>query len=185
MVNQNTAELGVRTLTAVQVNDGLLMDKIKIKNFYPNWRGESVGEIQNKHDIKHQLRIGTPLVDEQLRKDKVFFILEFLSFNPVNSQIEKRILTPQRIMNKLYVGQSLEEEKHKDAAVFIDGKLVATEIVSLKGEDKQIRDFKYLNSKIKELHSELKLLKAQMRDIYNQDESTNKVSSRSTSNRGG
>ena len=174
MVNQNTAQLGVRTLSAIQINDGLLMDKIKIKNFYPNWRGESIKEIQNKHDIKGQLRIGTPLLDEQLRNDKVFFILDFLSFNPLNSQIEKRMLVPQRIMNKLYVGQSPDEEKYPDAAVIINGKLVVDDIIS----KERTEEFKILNRRIKDLESDILLLKAKMKDIYKQDEFTNKIPSR-------
>lgn len=179
-INLQHSNFSIQNSSAIQINDGLLMDKIKIKNFYPKWTGENITELQNKHDIKNMLRVGTPLIDDELRKDRVFFILEFLSYNPVNSQIEKRILCPQRIMNKLYIGQSPDEEKYKDADVIINGKLVVKEFLSIKSTD----DFKHLNNKIKALESEITLLKARVRDIYKQDEYVNKVSSRNNSSRG-
>ena len=91
------------------------------------------------------------------------------------------MLVPQRIMNKLYVGQSPNEEQHKDAVAYIDGKLVAKEIVSIERTD----EFKQLNRRIKDLESEIILLKARVKDIYKQDEFTNKIPGRNnTSGRG-
>ena len=69
-----------------------------------------------------------PSTDEQLKNDAIYFILHYLSYNPLTKDIEKREIVPYRNMEKLYVGQSLEEKSYIDYKVFIDGNIVADEL---------------------------------------------------------
>lgn len=162
----------VRNTSPISINDELTSNKLKIKSFYPNWSGESISEVERRHDIKHMIRIGTPEMDKQMQQDRVFFILDYLAFNPLNTQIERRLLHPQRIMSKLYVGQSVEEERYKDASAIINGKLVAEEIVDLSWSKED------LMKRINTLEAEMGLVKLIIDNIYKENEQTNKVSSR-------
>lgn len=179
-LNQENSVFSNRGNLSFVVSDAYLMNKIKIKNLYSTWKGETLNALQSDDKIKPSLRVGIPAMDEQIKNDKIFFILDYLSYNPINHQIEKRILHPQRIMSKLYVGQSPEEEKHKDASVYLNGKVVVDELIVLK----QMDEIKTLIKKIKALDSEVKVLKLKLNDIYKRDEHVINTPSRSNSSRG-
>jgi hypothetical protein len=169
----------VTNTSPISVNDELTSNRIKIKSFYPNWSGESVSEIEKRHDIKHMIRIGTPETDKLMQQDRVFFILDYIAYNPLNTQIERRVLHPQRFMGKIYVGQSIEEEQHKDAAAVINGKLVASEVVDLSWSKED------LIKRVVSLEQQLTIVKIIIDNIYRENEQTNKVSSRVRALRGG
>jgi len=130
MINNGTIRNCTRSFPAIQgmVNEHAL-GKIIIKNVYQGWRGESIKQIKDKHEQNpYSLRIGMPSTDEQLKNDAIYFILHYLSYNPLTKDIEKREIVPYRNMEKLYVGQSLEEKSYIDYKVFIDGNIVADEL---------------------------------------------------------
>mgnify|MGYP003639739232 FL=1 len=71
----------------VQVNypiiEGLLnpetLGKIRLKNLYPQWNGESVNIIKDKHKKNpYTVRIGTPKTDSDFRDDRIYFISHYL-----------------------------------------------------------------------------------------------------------
>jgi hypothetical protein len=172
-LNQNNSVFGSKKDLSLFLTDSLLMSKIKIRNVYSNWTGENAELTQSKKG-KPNLRIGIPNTDSLLKNDRVFFILEYLSYNPINQQVEQRYLYPQRYMDKVYIGQSVDEELHKDAKLFIDGKLVVKDLVLL--DDDNVLN--KLISKINILENELNRVKTKLNNIYKQDEFINEVSSR-------
>lgn len=130
MINNETIRNCTRSFPAIQgmVSEHTL-GKIIIKNVYQGWQGENIKQIKDKHEQNpYTLRIGMPSTDEQLKNDAIYFILHYLSYNPLTKNIEKRELVPYRNMEKLYVGQSIDENIYKDYKVFIDGNIVAEEI---------------------------------------------------------
>ena len=127
----------------VQVNypiiEGLLnpetLGKIRLKNLYPQWNGESVSTIKEKHELNpYTVRIGTPKTDENLRDDKIYFISHYLSYNPITQDLENRDIISRRVMDKLYVGQTTLEGNYKDCKVFIDGSMVLGDIYLTKSD---------------------------------------------------
>lgn len=109
--------------------DDNVLGKIKIKNIYQSWRGESIQTIKRAHaDNPYSLRIGMPSTDNQLKNDAVFLILNYLSYNPLTRDIEKRELVPYRNMDKIYIGQSIDEKRHYDYRLFVDGEAIMDEL---------------------------------------------------------
>lgn len=111
------------------------LGKIRLKNIYQEWNGENITEIVNCHEANpFTLRTGTPVVDEQLRSDRMYLISHYIAFNPLAKKIEIRDLLSRRITEKLYVGQTTQEGEYKDYRVFIDGNVVADDIYLKKHE---------------------------------------------------
>ncbi len=130
MINSETIRNCTRSFPAVQgmVNEHAL-GKIIIKNVYQGWQGESIRQIKDNHEQNpYSLRIGMPSTDSQLKNDAIYFILHYLSYNPLTKDIEKREIIPYRNMEKLYIGQSLDEKSYSDFRVFVDGNIVAEDI---------------------------------------------------------
>lgn len=122
----------VEGLTSYNPN---VLGKIKIKNIYQQWTGESMSTIKHRHeDNPYMIRIGKPSVDEKLKSDPAYFILHYLSYNQVTKDIERRELIPLRNMEKIYVGQSLDEVRYKDYRMFVDGNVVADDVFLKKYE---------------------------------------------------
>lgn len=105
------------------------LGKVRIKNIYQTWNGENINQIRERHESNpYTLRIGMPTVDERLKSDSVYFILDYLSYNPVTKDVEQRQLIPLRNMEKLYIGQSLQEAEYKDYRLFVDGIAVVDDL---------------------------------------------------------
>lgn len=106
------------------------LGKIKLNNLYTQWNGENVNEIKSKHkNNPYQVRIGTPNTDERLKQDRIYFISDYLSYNPITQDIEKRDIISRRMMEKVYIGQTTQEAEYKDYKLFVDGNVVAEDIV--------------------------------------------------------
>jgi hypothetical protein len=122
----------VEGLTSYNPN---VLGKIKIKNIYHQWHGQNMPTIKDQHECNpYMIRIGKPSVDQGLRNDPVYFILHYLSYNQITKDIERRELIPLRNMEKIYVGQSLDEAKYKDYRMFVDGNVVADDLYLKKYE---------------------------------------------------
>ena len=105
------------------------LGKLYIKNIYQGWNGENVEQIKQKHEKNpYSVRIGMPSVDETLKADPVYFILHYLSYNPITKDVEKRELIPLRNMDKIYIGQSVDEGIYKNYKLFVDGTAVIDDI---------------------------------------------------------
>jgi len=106
-----------------------VMGKIETKNVYQRWNGESIEHIKENHvGNPFSLHIGTPATDQAMRTDKVYFILHYMSYNPLTKDIEARHLIPHRNVEKIYIGQSLDEKYYKDYRLFVDGTAVVDDI---------------------------------------------------------
>lgn len=176
MINNNVIRNTTKSFPAIQglLNDSVL-GKIHIKNLYQAWQGESIKQIRDKEeDNPYSLRIGNPNTDRDLQNDSLFFILHYLSFNPLTKNIEKRELIPYRNVDKIYIGQSLEEKLYKDYRLFVDGNIVARDIFLENCTDKKelslSRIINNLTDKIEKLQLEIVNLKRQLGnvDIYKQ-----------------
>lgn len=146
------------------VQDGVL-GKIKIKNIYQKWQGESMEDLKNKEDNHYTLRIGLPKTDNQLRNDPIFFILDYLSYNPLNKQIEKRDLVAYRNMERVFIGQSVDETKYPNSKLYVDGNIIADNIILKKFENLDLgRLIPTLINKIENLQLEVQDLKRQLKN---------------------
>lgn len=111
------------------------LGKIRLKNIYQKWNGESISEITSHHDSNpFTLRTGTPLIDSQLRNDSMYLVTHYMAFNPLSKNIEVRDLLSRRITDKLYVGQTTQEGEYLDYRVFIDGNIVVDDVYLKKHE---------------------------------------------------
>lgn len=152
------------------------LGKIKLKNIYQSWQGENILQIRDKHEQNpYSLRIGMPSTDKQLKGDAIFFILHYLSYNPMTKNVEMREIIPYRNMEKVYIGQSLDENVYSDCKLFVDGDIVADDLYFKKHE--AIRDIPLgklvmnLIDKTEKLQVEVANLRRQLNNkhIYNQD----------------
>ena len=79
---------------------GETLGKIRLKNIYTSWNGESVFDIKAKHDTNPYLvRIGTPNTDDKLRSDNIYFISHYLAYNPITQHLEDKSVS--NIITKL------------------------------------------------------------------------------------
>ena len=130
MINNSTIRNSTTSFPAIQglINNQVL-GKILIKNIYQKWQGESIEQIKQKHENNpYSLRIGTPNTDNQLRGDCMYFIPNYLAYNPFTKNIEKRELTDYRNTQTVYIGQSIDEQLYKDYKLFVNGNVVCDDI---------------------------------------------------------
>jgi uncharacterized transporter YbjL len=176
MINNNTIRNCTAPFPVVQglVNDHVL-GKILIKNVYQGWQGETIKEISEKHLTNpYSLRIGTPATDEAVRGDRMYFIPEYMAYNPLTKEIEKRELVSHRHSSTVYIGQSVDEKIYKNYKLFVDGNVVVNDIVIKRFEDLQYTTVGEvlvdLMNRIEKLQSEIVELKRQSnsRHIYTQ-----------------
>ena len=156
-------------------NDQVL-GKIELKNIYHKWNGENAVEISSKHqDNPYSLRIGMPSTDAQMKSDRVFFILNYLSYNPLTKDIENRQIIPLRNIEKVYIGQSIDEKHYKDYSLFVDGTAVVGDLFlknSLPLRDVPLTKLlTNLMSKVEKLQLEVSELRRKLSrtDTYNQE----------------
>jgi hypothetical protein len=167
MINNEVIRNCTKPFPAIQglVNEHAL-GKITIKNVYQGWQGESINQIRDKHeDNPYSLRIGMPSTDKQLKNDAIYFILHYLSFNPLTKDVEMREIIPYRNTEKIYIGQSIDESTYKNFRLFVDGNIV-TDDIYLKRHD-TIKDIPLgqviinLIDKVEKLQLEIAQLKRQ------------------------
>lgn len=140
-----------------------ILGRIKIKNIYQKWVGESIVDItQRSEDNPFSLRIGLPQVDKQMKEDKIFLFTKYLAYNPLTKEIEKRELLSLRNMEKVYIGQSPEEHELKNYKLFVDGKVVLEDVI-FKQPNKNIGSLveciNKLTNRINLLEKEMEFLK--------------------------
>jgi SepF-like predicted cell division protein (DUF552 family) len=135
------------------------MEKVMIKNIYQQWQGESITQIKNN---PYTLRIGTPNTDKALANDSVLFIQSYMSYNPVTKSIEKRELIPYRNVEKVYIGeQRIDEEAFGDYASFINGNVVAKDLVFVETKESLSGIIAKLTNEVANLRMEVAKLKSQ------------------------
>lgn len=136
MINNNKIRNCTVPFPAIQgLTNSESLGKIRIKNIYQSWSGESIAEIRQKHDNNpYTLRTGTPIVDDQLRNDRIYMVTHYMAFNPLSKTVEIRDLLSRRITDKLYVGQTTQEGEYSDYRVFVDGNVVADDVYLKKYE---------------------------------------------------
>jgi hypothetical protein len=147
------------------------MDKAYIKTIYPQWNGETVGELSSNLNNQRTIRIGTPNMDQELRADRLYFIQSYLSYNPVTKDIEKRELIPYRNVEKVYIGpQSLEEKAFNNYTAFINGTVIVKDIITIDSRESIKDTLKQLQQRIEFLTQEVSYLKGQLQNqtIYKQ-----------------
>jgi hypothetical protein len=130
MINNKAIQNAKKPFSAIKgLRNEHVLGTILIKNIYQSWNGESILQIKQKHnDNPYTMRIGTPTTDRELKNDSIYFILHYLSYNPITKDIEKRELIPYRNMEKLYIGQSIQEKEYSDYRLFVDGKAVMQDL---------------------------------------------------------
>jgi hypothetical protein len=154
------------------------LGKILIKNLYQGWQGENRKEIQDKHETNpYSLRIGLPGTDEQLKNDRMHFILHYLAYNPITKDIEKRELVSYRNTERVYIGQSLDEKVYSDYRLFVDGKIVAEDIILKRQGISLEQTVINLVDRVEKLQLEIADLKRQLnsRHIYTQGTSNERT----------
>lgn len=150
------------------------LGRVMLKNIYQPWNGENFVEITQKSiGNPFNLRTGLPQTDRQLKEDRIFLFTKYLSYNPLTKQIEKRELIPLRNTEKVYIGHSPEEQNHHDYKLFVDGKVVAEDVIFKQPNDiigSLVEKLKYLEEKIQNLEIELQKQKliTYNKAIYNQ-----------------
>ncbi len=176
MIKNNTIRNCTIPFPAIQglVNEQTL-GKILIKNIYQGWQGESIKEIKDKHETNpFTLRIGTPKTDVQIQNDKMYFVPNYMAYNPVTKNIEKRELVDYRNVEKVYIGQSLDEMQYDNYRLFVNGNTITNDLY-IKNYD-SIKDISVgqliinLVNKVEKLQAEVMELKRQTKptDIYTQ-----------------
>lgn len=177
MINNNLIRNCNTTIPVVQslLNEHAL-GKIELKNIYQYWNGENIEQIRDKHDDNpYMLRIGMPSTDDQMTRDQVYFILHYLSYNPLTKEVEMRHIIPHRNTDKLYIGQSVDEKYYEDYRLFVDGTAVVGDLYLKNSQS--LRDTSVtklltnLVSKVEKLQLEVSDLKRQLarKDTYKQD----------------
>ena len=142
-----------------------LMNMVPIKNIYQSWNGESIEQIKHKAaENPYNIRIGLPRVDEQLRSDPKYFILGYLSYNPVTKDIESREIVSYRNMNRVYIGQSPDEYKFKDYKLFVDDNVVARDYLFVDNGLSIRQAIEHMANKIEKLQDEMADIKAQLKN---------------------
>ena len=142
-----------------------LIKKVEIKNLYQKWQGESIHDIKQKHDENpYTLRIGLPKVDEDLKHDSIYFILSYLSYNPVTKDIENREIVTYRNTSKVIIGQSPDEYKFKQYKLFVDDNVVAKDFIFVDDEMSIRQTIMHLVSKVQKLQDEVFYLKSQTKN---------------------
>ena len=167
MINNNVIQNCTVPFPPIQalVNEHAL-GKIKIKNIYQAWQGESIKQIRYKHEQNpYTLRIGMPSTDEQLKGDALYFILHYLSYNPITKDVEMRELVPYRNVDKIYIGQSIDEKAYKNYKLFVDGNTVTNDIY-IKGQE-SIKDIP-LGKLVVNLMDRVEKLQLQVNDLHRQ-----------------
>lgn len=139
------------------------LEKAPIKMLFPQWQGESVNTIRNTFtENPYRVRIGTPNTDEAMRNDCAFFMQSYLSYNPITKQLEKRELIPYRNVERIYIGeQRIDEEQYNNYTAFVNGNIVANDLIFLESKQSIAEQLTKLQSQITQLQSEIAKLRGE------------------------
>ena len=139
------------------------LEKAPIKMLFPQWQGESISVIRNTFtENPYRVRIGTPNTDETMRNDCAFFMQSYLSYNPITKQLEKRELIPYRNVERIYIGeQRIDEEQFKDYVAFINGNIVANDLILLESKQSIAEQITKLQQQVLQLQSEIVKLRSE------------------------
>ena len=177
MISNNTIQNCTKPFPAIQImTENHVLGKVLIKNLYQGWSGESVPEIKERHEENpYNLRVGLPTTDEFMRNDHLYFIINYLSYNPSSKDIEQREIIPYRNMSRVYIGQSLDEKSYSDYGLFVSDKAVVDDLY-IKGVDSLSdqtigKTLVQMMQRIEKLQEEVMDLKRQLKTkhIYTQD----------------
>lgn len=142
-----------------------LMNMVEIKSIYQQWNGESIEQIKHKaKENPYNIRIGLPRVDEQLKNDPKYFVLGYLSYNPITKDIESREIVSYRNMNKVYIGQSPDEYRFNNFKLFVDGNVVAKDYILSNDNASVGQMINHLIRKVEKLQDDVAYLKAQLKN---------------------
>ena len=155
---------------------GESLGKIRLKNIYTSWNGESVADIKAKHDTNPYLvRVGTPNTDNRLRSDNIYFISHYLAYNPITQDLENRDIISRRVMDKFYVGQSTLEGEYDECNMVVNGSAVLEDLYLYKHENLKNKSVSSVIAKlldrVDQLTKEVAQLKAKVKTqpIYTKD----------------
>jgi len=151
--------------------DNPYVEKVVIKNIYPQWQGENIEDLKQHRENPYRIRIGTPNMDERMKHDHVFFFQSYLSYNPATKDIEKRALIPYRNTEKVYIGkQSLEEKTFRNYTLFVNGSAIVEDLIFIRDRKSLTQTIKDLQDQIQFLSKEVATLKLQLQKqtIYKQ-----------------
>jgi len=156
------------------LTDGPYIDKVHIRTIYPQWSGENVSEIVAKHERNpFILRIGTPSMDTAIANDKMFFISRYMAYNPASKEIESRSLIEGRFTKKVYIGeQTIDEVAHKDYKLFVNGNVVASDILLLHTKESLVDKIRSLEQQMRHMQAEIAKIARQTntQTIYSSNE---------------
>lgn len=156
------------------LTDNPYMEKIAIKTIYPQWSGESISQIAESHpNNPFVLRIGTPIMDKQMSSDTVYLMAKYMAYNPTAKQIEARNLIDSRFLKKVYVGeQTITEMSHKDYGLFVNGSVVAKDVLLLETKESLVDKVRSLEKQMRYMQTEIAKIAKQvdMETIYNSNE---------------
>lgn len=164
MINSRHIKNCITSFPVIEGHTGLqTMQKIEIKNVYQQWKGESIQEINNKNQQTnpYSLRIGVPNTDEKLKNDNLYFILNYLSYNPASREVEKREIVTYRNMSKVFIGQSVDEYKFDNYKLFVDDNIIGKDFIFSDTEMSVKQVIMSLINKIEKLQQEVSSLKLQ------------------------
>jgi predicted ATP-binding protein involved in virulence len=102
-----------------------------------------------------------------MKEDRALFIQSYLSYNPVTKDIEKRELIPYRNVDRVYIGdQSVEEKYFERYTAFVNGPIVAEDVLFLESKQSLLEVIQKLTSEIQTLRSEVANLKVQTKQQH-------------------
>lgn len=168
---RNTSNVKINAPILNLMVDNPYVEKVVIKNIYPQWQGESIEDLKEHRENPYRIRIGTPNMDERMKTDHVYFFQSYLSFNPITKDIEKRSLIPYRNVEKVYIGkQTLEEKTFRDYSLFVNGAAIVKDLISMDSRESLFQTIKKLQQQVDILAKEVLNLKLdlQKQNIYNQ-----------------
>lgn len=145
------------------------LEQVPLRALYPQWTGENIEEIREKHtDNPYRVRIGTPTTDKQMQQERLYYIQSYLSYNPVNKQLEKRELISYRNVDKVYIGeQTTDEAFYKNTTLFVNGVVASKDLVLFENGESILETIKHLQSEVKYLRSELAKIHTQSKtDLF-------------------
>ncbi len=159
MISNNSIRNCSNTPPLVQnLTSDVLLGKTETRQLFSQWNGQPASELD-----RPLLRIGNPNTDDQMRSDRVYTILHYLSFNPLNRLIELRHMMPQRTMNKVYIGQSLDESQYSSCSLQVDGSIAANDILIKDLDDDStkslVEHLSRLTKELEEVRHQLGLVK--------------------------
>ncbi len=151
-----------------------VLNKVRIQNIYQRWQGESIAKIAEQAvDNPYSLRIGMPSIDTTLKNDAIYFILDYLSYNPLSKLIEKRQLTPLRNMEKIYIGQSIDEVEYKECLLNVNGSAVVSDLFFKNSSNLEHKSIANIISNLMQTVEQLKTEIADLKKYNSGRESTN------------